>query len=439
MSARSLLVGGLGWPHDELAAAAFRASGIEANALGALDQEALERGRSLLPRGQCAPMLYLTGALVRAVDARPTEPQAVLAVQSCGPCRFALFAPEWRRQLDRMGCADVWISRVAQTAGGLARALGGSPRGLLEAIAVADALRETARRVAPHAVDPDDVDRAARAAGSRIAARVAAGASPVGALREERGWHFEPRRAPPRPLARAVVVGEPWSLHVDGDGQLHLPQALARAGVEVELPPASLWLEYVLWQTLGPAFGRELADAAARASARELSARLREAFDAAADAAGLAGFAIDDVAELAELAAPYLPPTLRGGYGHVEVGLAVRARLERRAHVVLSVRSFGCVPSAGITDGILPAALGAELPFLALEVCGDGEAARESRLSLRVAAALDAAEEELRAACRAHGVDEARARSLALDPLRGWPGPRAYACTLACAALGPPC
>ncbi|MCZ7680341.1 MAG: hypothetical protein M5U28_16855 [Sandaracinaceae bacterium] len=149
----------------------------------------------------------------------------------------------------------------------------------------------------------------------------------------------------------------------------------------MELPPASLWLEYVLWQTLGPAFGRELADAAERASACELSARLREAFDAAADAAGLAGFAIDDVAELAELAAPYLPPTLRGGCRHVEVGLAVRARLERRAHVVLSVRSFGCVPSAGITDGILPAALGDELPFLALEVCGDGEAAREPALA----------------------------------------------------------
>ena len=78
------------------------------------------------------------------------------------------------------------------------------------------------------------------------------------------------------------------------------------------------------------------------------------------------------------------------------------------------------------------------MAFLSLEVCGDGEAARESRLSLRVAAVLDAAEDELREACGERGVDEASARSIPLDPLQGRDGPQRYACTLASAVAGQP-
>ena len=428
--ARTLVVGGLGWPHDELAAAALVASGMRARPLGALDADALERGRSVLPRGQCAPMLYLTGAITR-LAAGPSEPADVLALQSCGPCRYALFAPEWRRQLDTMGRTDLRIAQVGQHALELTRWLAGASRELLDALVVADAVVETARRLAPYAEDPDEVDREARALSGRIAERVARGVPPIRALREERGWHACLRRAPLRALGRAVVIGEPWSLHVDGDGQLHLPRALARAGVEVEMPPASLWLEYLLWQASAPPFGRALSDVSTRDAAERLRGQLRDALAAASDAAGLAAFVLDDVAELEELAAPYVSSSIRGGYGHVEIGLAVRARVERRAHVVLSLRSFGCIPSAGITDGILPAALAGELPFLSLEVCGDGEAARESRLSLRVAAVLDAAEDELREACAARGLDEASARAIPLDPLRGRTGPQRYACTLA--------
>lgn len=425
---RRVVVGGLGWPHDELAAATLARNGVSASPLGALDGDALERGQSLLPRGQCAPMLYLTGAIVRQAMEDPAEPLAFLTLQSCGPCRYALFAPEWRRVLDAMGRSDVWITRIGQGPTDLARRLTAT-RGLLEALTAADALTETARRIAPHSVDPDEVDRLARQVSDRIAARVASGVDPIRALAEERGWHESIRRAPSRPLARAVVVGEPWSLHVDGDGQLHLPQALARAGVEVEIPPASLWLAYLLWQA-DAQFGRELVDSETRATAHRLRRRLSDTFAAAADAAGLS-FPLDDPAELAELASEHVNPSLRGGYGHIEIGLALRARRERRGHVLLSVRSFGCVPSAGITDAILPAALAGELPFLALDVSGDGEAARESRLSLRVSGALDLAYDEVRRACEQRGVDESFARTLAIDPLATRIGRRPYACSLA--------
>lgn len=429
--ARAAVIGGLGWPYDALAAAALARAGLHAEVLGALDADALERGRAALPPGQCAPMLYLTGAILRRAS-ETDAPFALFALQSCGPCRYALFAPAWRHLLDERGRSDVWIARVAQRPHELAQWLSGAGAGLLATLVTADALSEVARRVAPYAHDPDEVDRGAREVARRVATRIERGDDPIRALAAERGWHGSIALAPSRPLARAVIVGEPWSLHVEGDGQLHLPSVLARAGVEVELPPASLWLAYVLSQVEGPRFGNERVDHAARRTARALTARLRELFVAATDAAGLEGFELDDPSTLAELAAPFLPSSIRGGYGSVELGLAARARRDRRAHLVISVKSFGCVPSGGVSDGILPVVLGDQMPFLSLEVCGDGEAARESRVALRVAAALDAAETEFLEACARRGLDPQTALAVAPDPLRARTGP--HACTLACIA-----
>jgi hypothetical protein len=147
-------------------------------------------------------------------------------------------------------------------------------------------------------------------------------------------------------------------------------------------------------------------------------------------AGGLVGYALPSIDELERLAAPHLPSSSRGGYGHVEIGLAMRAARDRRAHLVISVKSFGCIPSSGIGDAILPTALG-ELPFLSLEVSNDGVAARESRLGLRVGAAREAARAEWAAACAERpGVSVGE-----LDPLADpWSSrPRPYACSLASA------
>ncbi len=404
----AVLVGGLGPPFDPFVVAALRAEGVPAEALGPMDADAQERGRAALPRGQCAPMLTTTGALIRAARARP-GPIRALNVQSCGPCRYALFGAGWERALEREGLGPLELvgleaSLTSLRAPGLRRAL--------EAVVAADALAETAHRLRPYELRRGAIDDAARAVATAVGERIARGDAPLRVLAEARGWHAGLWCVGPAPLARAALVGEPWSLHVEGDGRLHLPRVLAAAGVEVEVPPYGTWLAYLAWQA------RE--EGAAPAAAR-LEAELAELYAAACDAAGLDGFAPPDVDALAALAAPHLDPAIRGGYGHVEIGLALAAASERRAHVVISVKSFGCIPSAGITDAILPAALGAT-PYLALEVCADGAAARESRLAMRVARALDAADSELAATGRA---------PLAFDPLRPPRGPRRYASTLA--------
>lgn len=429
---RRLLVGGLGGFHDGLVAAVLRAQGRDAVPLGSVDRAALERGRAALPRGQCAPLLYTTGALLEAVGAASNRPLAYMGLSSCGPCRYAVFEDGWRRAVtEAHPDADVGFLRLMQSPLDMTERFGSrAVVQLIEAVVVADAVAEQVRRLAPSVTDAAALDAAAGAAVQAIGAELASGADPLVALARHADWHRPIARCAPGPLARVALVGEPWSLHADGDGQLHLPRLLAAAGVEIEVPPVALWIAYVLWQHRNVRWGAERPDASAKRAAAALERFLAEAIEEAGAIAGLGGFVLPDVEALAELAAPHLPPTLLGGYGHLEVGLAARAKRERRAHAVISVKSFGCIPSSGTSDGILPTVLG-DLPFLALEVCGDGEAARESRLMMRVAAARERAAADLADACARAGVVEEEIS--APDPLAGWSGARRYACSLACA------
>ncbi len=228
-------------------------------------------------------------------------------------------------------------------------------------------------------------------------------------------------------------------MHVHGDGQLNLPEVLASAGIEVDLEPSVLWLSYALWQArVASPWGQREPNTTRRARALKLEDALRESAASASLALAVGGVALCSIDELAAHAAPFLPSTLRGGYGHVEIGLAVRAALQRRGHFIVSVKSFGCIPSAGVADAIIPTALNGALPFLSLEVCGSGSSVTESRLAMFAAAAHDRAAQEMADAGRARGGVTDPISQWASDPIEGRHeiGQRAYACTLACDLTG---
>ncbi len=394
----TLLLGGLGTPHDDLAAAALRSLGHDAATLGILDNQAAEAGRALLGKGHCAPALFTTGGLVRTVAAHGGGPLACVVASTCGPCRYALFEPAWRRALALAGLPQIGFISLTPPFG---RAPDVQAQSLLwrvvDALLLADVLAQQWRSLAPHAQPLDALDAAWGAVVERVCERVSGGASAVEALCGEQQWHAALPMRPWAPLARAVLLGDPWSLHVQGDGQMNLPRVLARAGMELDVPPLATWISYLLWQVRQPPWGNAPppdpsgAELAARLEAHvpQQLARLSAVLEASP-------LDVPDMDELAALAAPHLPSGLRGGYGHVEVGLAARAVRQQRAHLVLSVKSFGCMPSAVVADEIVPTVLAGALPFLAVEVCGGGEAARESRLMLRVAAAQQRARMDAR-------------------------------------------
>ena len=67
---------------------------------------------------------------------------------------------------------------------------------------------------------------------------------------------------------------------------------------------------------------------------------------------GLHGYHLPDMDTVAEAAAPYYNNHLRGGEGHMEVGKLILNVAKAKAPMTLSVKPFGCMPSAGVSDGV---------------------------------------------------------------------------------------
>jgi len=393
VSTSEIWVGGLGWPYDELLAASLRARGLPASTLGPMDRDAFDRGVAALPRGQCAPALFTTGALLRrATDG--SAPGRYLRLHSCGPCRYALFGLGYERALSVAGRSSVGLLDVEQSPEGLlalAESESGGP--LLDALLVGDALAERLRRLRPHVRDVDALEARAEGVSRALAQALEQGRDAREALVAQTQWPDDLPRLPARVLPMVQLIGEPFSLHVDGPAQLNLPRVLAAANAEVTLPPLALWIAYQFWIARQPAFGQSRKPATQRVGElRRLEDALRTRFGEIMRAGEVGDYELPDVDHLADLASPHLPSGWRAGYGHVELGLALRALELGRAQLVLSIKSFGCLPSSSVVDAILPAALDGRLPFLALEVTGDGEAARESRLALRLGSARRMAE-----------------------------------------------
>ncbi len=129
---------------------------------------------------------------------------------------------------------------------------------------------------------------------------------------------------------------------------------------------------------------------------------LRGAFQAFANAAGLEGYRLPDMTEIARLAAPHYNNHLRGGEGHMEVGKLIYNVLHRKVTMTLSVKPFGCMPSSSVSDGVqsrvtekYPGSL-----FCAVETSGDGAVSFQSRVQMFLFKSKQLAQAEFEQALR---------------------------------------
>jgi hypothetical protein len=111
--------------------------------------------------------------------------------------------------------------------------------------------------------------------------------------------------------------------------------------------------------------------------------------------------------------------------------------LHAKAHMTLSVKPFGCMPSARVSDGV-QSAITEKLPgtiFCPVETSGDGRVNFYSRVQMYLFKAKQAATTELERACQEHGITIEQLRDfLAKDKRFGstlHKAPHAYAGTAA--------
>jgi predicted nucleotide-binding protein (sugar kinase/HSP70/actin superfamily) len=207
-----------------------------------------------------------------------------------------------------------------------------------------------------------------------------------------------------RPLPIIKITGEFFSQLAEGDANYSMFAFLEQEGGEVAVEPISALVLYWLDQAERKHACRKGLDVPHPAArpwhlrrrlANELSWRKKQLLLRVAArlyarhyrrvAAALGGLAhpLAPQAELARLARPFYDPLTRGGEGHLEIAKSIYYTRHRRAHAVLSLKPFGCMPSTQ-SDGAMAAVTSRhpELLFLSVETSGEGEINARSRVQM---------------------------------------------------------
>jgi len=205
------------------------------------------------------------------------------------------------------------------------------------------------------------------------------------------------------------VIGEFWAQTTESAGNFGMLAFLEREGAQVLPESLSSWVLFLLSQARTKALDRRGLDvprnatALARWRARlrgDLSIVLKRVYFAAGGrlyrgvheraraAMGGVPHQLVDPADLAELARPYYHELARGGESYLEIGKHLYYTQRRSAHMVLSLKPFGCMPSMQ-SDGVqsLVMAHHRDTLYLAIETAPDGELEAHSRVQV---ALLDA-------------------------------------------------
>jgi hypothetical protein len=116
--------------------------------------------------------------------------------------------------------------------------------------------------------------------------------------------------------------------------------------------------------------------------------------------------------EIAKVGHSFYNNELRGGEGHMEVAKLVLNVAKQKAHMTLSVKPFGCMPSSGVSDGIqtVITELHPSAIYCPVETSGDGAVNFYSRVQMYMFKARERARQEHQQALDQYGITDEQAR-----------------------------
>jgi predicted nucleotide-binding protein (sugar kinase/HSP70/actin superfamily) len=219
------------------------------------------------------------------------------------------------------------------------------------------------------------------------------------------------------------VTGEFWAQTTEGDGNFRMFSFLEREGAQVIVEPIGTWIMYMLWLAKANKIRRKDVDFPKPARSdvrgrlqRELKFQGKLAYFGIGNwfynhqyrrvVRALGGIAhpLVNLDELANLAAPYYNVFARGGEGHMEVAKNIYYTVHKKAHMVLSLKPFGCMPSSQ-SDGVQSAVMShfKDMIFLPIETSGEGEINAHSRVQMALGEAKAKARTEFQQALASTG------------------------------------
>lgn len=412
----TILIGGLSHIQDEMAAAGFRGLGYKAEALDIPDQNAFRIGKEFCNRGECNPAYFTVGNLVKYLihlrDDMGLSAQEIvdryvfLTAGSCGPCRFGVYATEFRKATRDAGFEGFRVMLFQQQGG--PRQILGEDSGLdfnpavflmlIRMIAAGDVINLMGYRIRPYEVEAGATDRAIAECQRLLIAAFEQRTSILRTLWRCRRLFAAVKVDRTRIKPKVSLIGEFWAMTTEGDGNYKIQRFLEAEGAEVDIQPVTTWLLYMLWynswdtrRRIDLKFPDSGIDGLAGKHPHKLLFKLwaaekalRAMFWSYAVTIGLPAARLPSMKAQARLAEGYYDLHLRGGEGHLEVAKFLDAVHRRSAQMVISIKPFSCMPSSGISDGVLSLvkAKHPEVIFTTIETTGDAAVNAYSRIQM---------------------------------------------------------
>ena len=424
----TILFGGLTTAHDDLVRDCIQGLGYKLEPLPEADNAALTIGKEFGNRGQCNPTYYTVGNLVKYVqNLRDNEGMSVheikekyvfLTAGACGPCRFGMYEAEYRKALRDAGFAGFRVllfeqeKGISQAAGDETADGGGIEytkdffMGLIKAIMVGDLINDLGYQIRPYEIEKGATYRAIDEAKKIAGETLRKGEKIIPALKRIRDVYGAIKCDFTRVKPKVKITGEFWAMTTEGDGNYHMGSWLEAEGAQVLTEPVSTWVDYLLHigkHDIMKTFGLPDEDGKVRrikalksyALVSALKIYFRRIYDKYRKVLGLKPFALPDQKKIHKLAQRYYNIDIRGGEGHMEIGKNIYCVLEKKAHMVLSIKPFGCMPSTQ-SDGVQSKVVNdyPECIFLPIETSGDGEINIKSRVQMKLYEAKVRAREE---------------------------------------------
>jgi predicted nucleotide-binding protein (sugar kinase/HSP70/actin superfamily) len=437
----TLLVSGLTIAHDYFVEGALRGVGYNVEMMDPPNQESLQFGKEFGNRAQCNPTYFTVGNLVKFLctlrDKHGMTAQEVvskyvfLTAGACGPCRFGMYVTEYRKALRDAGF-DGFRVVLFQQSGGLKQATGEesglelNPKffwAVGKSMVAGDVINALGYRIRPYELEAGATNRAMEAAKNIVYTALKSQTPILFALMKCKKLFAEIQVDKTRPLPKISIIGEFWAMTTEGDGNYQLQRFLEQEGAEDDIQLVTAWILYTVWEGRHDTKEREDLRGAdtsyyglggkgpfgvrgKRAGLAVADKGIRALFHAFAYSLGLYGYSLPDMDSMAEVAHDFYNNDLRGGEGHMEVGKLILNVVHKKAHMTLSVKPFGCMPSAGVSDGV-QSMITERFPgsiYCPVETSGDGRVNFYSRVQMYLFKAKQAALAEYNQALDENGV-----------------------------------
>ncbi len=444
-SSTTILFGGLTEAHEELMLSHMESIGYKVERLPEADFESITIGKEFCNKGQCNPTYYTIGNLIKFLQNKAKEigkeevakQYVFFTAGSCGPCRFGMYENEYRKALVDAGFEKFRIIVLQQTGGIDKNDPNAKEPGLncnkdffvgtIKAIIIGDLINGFVNKIEPYEVIKG-ATRKAKADALLIMQNCLKDTRKIYKGLQEVKKVFAKVKCDYTQIKPIVkITGEFWASITESQGNYHIKKWLVEESAEIKMEPLTGWLEHLL-------FSREIKARDRRGIVQEKHGlgeganpykkeltlfgfrKLLGAYYNIYRAA--LGFKPNNTTNnrvLANLAHDYYDKRQGGGEAYMEVGSLVYLNKKKVAHMLISVKPFGCLPSTA-SDGV-QSKVSSDFPeviFLSLETSGDSEVNFKSRAQMKLFEAKQKAKKEADEVIKKHKIDIEKVKKFVL-------------------------